>query len=142
MRSPEKLLQSESVNLSMNMRKETVHKLQESSRKPKKIFCLNRAYLATMNLKFFKELSGGLLLFILVLELAMSQENLNGAIFILSEIQKPTIKFLFGMQKEAPKHAMATVNIDEHLIPPLKQQIQIVVLSNYSRNMRPIGQPK
>ena len=95
-----------------------------------------------MNLKFFKELSGGLLLFILVLELAMSQENLNGVIFILTEIQKPTMKFLFGMQKEAPKHAMATVNIDEHLIPPLKQQIQIVVLSNYSRNMHPIVQPK
>ena len=50
---------------------------------------------------------------------------LKWAIRVLTKIQKPTIKFLFGMQKEAPKHTMVTVNINEHLTPPLKQQIQI-----------------
>ena len=88
------------------MQKEIIHKQQESSQKPRKIFCLKRAYVVTMNLKFFKELCGGLWLFTLVLELVMSREDLNEAMLILTEIEKPTMKYLFGMQKEAPKHAM------------------------------------
>ena len=120
-------MQPKSVNLSINMRKEIVYKQQlESSHKRRKI-CLSRAYLATTKRKFFKELCTELWLFILVVKLAMSPENLNGTIFILTEIQQNNNEILVSHGERGFKTRNGNVvNIDKYSVPQLKQHIQVV----------------